>query len=161
MSLAALMGWLRRGPAPRAVSPAPTSVPVAPVDLAGIRSLAEAEVGLRHPVSGEPLGARVTLASPDHPARRQAKLDIARAERERGAPEGDEASIERIDAAALELLSRIVLGWQGIRQDGVDIPWSPQAVRDLLAPEAMRWLRNQLLDEAGRLENFIATSATD
>ena len=33
------------------------------------------------------------------------------------------------------------------------------AVRELLRPEPMRWLVNQLLNEAARTENFIETSA--
>lgn len=156
MSIATLLRRLRRRPT-GADSSAP--VPAVPADLGAIRSLDRASVPLRHPVSGAPLGAKILLASPDHPAQRQAKMDIARAQRELGLPDGDQASIDRIDAAALDLLSAIVLGWEGIRVDGADLAWSPAAVRELLAPEAMRWLRNQLLDESSRLENFIETSA--
>lgn len=129
-----------------------------PVDLAGIRSKQSTEIELRHPVSGDPLGAFVTLASPDHPERRQARIDIARAQRGRADPDGDE-SVELVDAAALEFLSRIVLGWRRIKVDGVELDYSPGAVRELLAPDAMRWLTNQILHEAGRTENFIETSA--
>lgn len=143
-----------------AVAPAPTSEPVSPVDLATIRSLDYAVVEIRHPVTDEPLGARVTLASPDHPAHRQARLDIARARRGQPEPEDAEA-MALLDETALDMLSRIVLGWSGIKLDGVDLPYSPASVRDLLAHAQLRWLVNQLLREAARGENFIKTSAID
>jgi len=146
-----------------AVAPAPTFEVDAvsdPVDLATIRSLDRGVVQLRHPVTGEPLGASVTLASPDHPARRQARLDIARAQR--GRPEPDEAEAAALlDDTAGEFLARIILDWSGIKQDGEILPFSPAAARELLAPEPMRWLVNQLLHESARGENFIETSAPD
>lgn len=138
------------------VSAAPAAAQV--VDLATIRSRLQATVELRHPVTGELLGARVTLASPDHPARRQARLDIARAQRGRDDVEGD-AALELVDEAAVEFLARIVLGWEGIRVDGAPLEYSAAAVRELLRPEPMRWLVNQLLNESARTENFIETSA--
>lgn len=139
-----------------AVSSSPTSVEV--VDLATIRSRMQTTVDLRHPVTGDLLGARVTLASPDHPARRQARLDIARAQR--GSDEVDDATaLELVDEAAVEFLARIIFGWEGIKVDGEVLPYSAAAVRELLRPEPMRWLVNQLLNESARTENFIETSA--
>lgn len=137
---------------------ADSSTPAGSVDLATIRSLDRAVVDLRHPVSGELLGATVTLASPDHPARRQARLDIARANRDRPEPDQD-AALDLVDEAAVEFLSRVLLDWSGIKVDGVVVPFSVGAARDLLAPEQMRWLVNQLLYEVARAENFIETSA--
>ena len=138
------------------VSAAPPAAQV--VDLATIRSRLQATVELRHPVTGELLGARVTLASPDHPARRQARLDIARAQRGRDDVEGD-AALELVDEAAVEFLARIIFGWEGIKVDGEPLAFSGAAVRELLRPDPMRWLVNQLLNEAARTENFIETSA--
>lgn len=141
-----------------AVSPAPTFTGAEVIDLATIRSRLQAAVELRHPVTGDLLGARVTLASPDHPARRQARLDIARADRGRDDLDGDTA-LELVDEAAVEFLARIVFGWEGIKVDGEPLEYSAAAVRELLRPEPMRWLVNQLLNEAARAENFIETSA--
>ncbi len=142
-----------------AESPAPAlATPADPVDLATIRSLDRGVVHLVHPVSGERLGATVTLAAPDHHARRQVKLDLARAQRDRQEPEADEA-LALADAAAVEFLSRIILDWSGIKVDGIAVPFSAAAARDLLTPEPMRWLVNQLLHESARDENFIETSA--
>lgn len=138
--------------------PEPSPAPAQSVDLATIRSLDRAVVDLRHPISGELLGATVTLASPDHPARRQARLDIARAQRDRPEPDPDTA-LDLVDEAAVEFLSRILLDWTGIKVDGAGVPFSADAARKLLAPEQMRWLVNQLLHESARAENFIGTSA--
>lgn len=154
-----LLGLLRRIFARQpalAASPALTAANV--VDLATIRSKLQAVVELHHPVTGEPLGARVTLASPDHPARRQARLDIARADRGRDDLEGDGA-LDLVDETAVEFLARIIFGWEGIKVDGEPLEYSAAAVRALLRPEPMRWLVNQLLNEAARAENFIETSA--
>ena len=139
-----------------AVASAPALAEV--VDLATIRSRLQATVELRHPVTGAPLGARITLASPDHPAQRQARLDIARAQRGRDEPEG-EAALELVDEAAVEFLARIVFGWEGIKVDGQPLAFSATAVRELLQPEPMRGLVNPLLHQAARTENFIETSA--
>lgn len=157
-----LNAMLRRFFARRAaVSPAPTlAAPEAPeaVDLASIRSLDRAVVELRHPVSGKPLGASVTLASPDHPARRQARLDISRAQRSRPEPDQDLAQ-ELVDENAAAFLSRVIFDWSGIKVDGELVPFSAAAALDLLGREEMRWLVNQLLYESARTENFIETSA--
>jgi hypothetical protein len=154
-----LNGMLRSFFARQAAVPlAPTSAGAEVVDLATIRSRLQAEVDLRHPVSGKLLGATVTLASPDHPARRQARMDIARAQREQGEID-DETALELVDDAAVEFLARIIFGWSGIKVDGEPIEYSAAAARALLRQEPMRWLVNQLLNEAARTENFIETSA--
>jgi hypothetical protein len=138
-----------------AVPPAPT---FAGLEVGAIRSLAEAEVEARHPLSGEPLGAFFLLASPDHPARLQARIDIARGQR--GDEEMDsEEAITTLGETAVEFLSRIVLGWRNVKSEGDPLPWSGEAARLLFARPDLRWLVNQLLQEAARTENFIEASA--
>jgi len=153
-----LNGLLRRFLGWPEIAAVPAPLQTAVVDLATIRSRLQATVELRHPVTGEPLGASVVMASPDHPARRQARMDIARAQRGRDDVDEGEA-LELVDEAAVEFLARIVFGWEGIKVDGEPLAHSAAAVRELLSPEPMRWLVNQLLNEAARAENFIETSA--
>lgn len=144
------------------VAPAPSGAQSARactgLDVGEIRSLDHSEVELRHPVTDAPLGAFVTLASPDHPARRQALRDIARAQRDLDAPDEEDA-IAQVDETAAEFLARIVLGWRGMKENGAVLDWSPAAARTLFSRPELRWLVNQLLYEARRTENFIDASA--
>lgn len=133
--------------------------PPASFEAGAIRSLESAEIELRHPVDGAPLGAFFTLAGPTSQIFRQARIDIARAQRDVAVPD-IEASVELLDEASTEFLARIVLGWRGIKDDGAELPWSPEAARRLFNRPELRWMVNQLLAAAARTENFIEASAT-
>jgi hypothetical protein len=125
------------------------------LEIGSITSVQEVEIELRHPVTDAPLGAFVTLASLEHPQRRQATVDVSRRLRAECVP-GD---ADMLDEATNEIVARSVLGWRGIRENGTDLPYTPAAALDLLQRPEMEWLVKQLLREMGREENFIKTSA--
>jgi len=125
------------------------------IDLSTIKSVDHAERPILHPVTGEETGAFITLASPDHPARKQAIADVSRRLREAG--EGQDA--ELLEEMNTEAIAASVLGWRGIKMDGQELQFSPAAAREQLARKEMRWLRSQIADQLARRENFIVTSA--
>lgn len=148
-----MLGFFWRLRRSRIASPVATGL-----EVKEIRSLAQAEIEARHPVTGDALGAFFVLASPDNPLRRQARLEISRAGRGQ-ADLSEEEAAERLNESAADFLSRIVLNWRGVKEDGVPMEFSPGAAHELFARDELRWLVNQLLHEAARTENFIAPSA--
>lgn len=127
------------------------------IDLDTIKSVDNAEVPILHPVTGEKTGAFVTLASPDHPARKQAIAAASRRLREAG----DKQDADLLDELTEASIAASVLGWRGIRMEGVDMEHSPQAALDLLKRPEMKWLRDQIGEQLARKANFIETSAQD
>lgn len=125
------------------------------IDLSTIKSLDRAEIEITHPVSGEGTGAFFTLASPDHPARKQAIAEASR--RLRAAGDGQDEDL--LNELANEASAASVLGWRGVKLDGAVLEYSQQAARDLLANPEMKWLVSQLSVQLGRQANFIKTSA--
>lgn len=125
------------------------------MDIDSIRSLDRAEMAILHPVTGEETGAFVTLASPDHPARRRAVAEASR--RLRAA--GEQQDIDLLEEMTAESVIGSVLGWRGIRMAGAEVEYTAAAARDLLVRPELKWLVLQLIGQMGRQENFISTSA--
>ena len=59
----------------------------------------------------------------------------------------------------IETLNVCTLGWTGMTDKGVAVPYSPAAANTLFNNEKMGWLRNQLLTALAERERFIASSA--
>lgn len=125
------------------------------IDLNEIKSVRQAELEILHPVTGKGTGAFITLASPDHPARRKAVADASRRLRE----EGEKGGPELLDELTEESVIGSVLGWRGLRENGAEIVFTPEAARSLLKRPELYWLVRQLTNRLGEQENFIVTSA--
>lgn len=127
-----------------------------------LNTIADAEtfvVKLRHPVTGAPLGASITVAGPTHPERRRWTLERARRVRRElerdgrfraGDPEDDEA----------EQLDRLVVctvAIEGFSEGGAPIELTPANVRRIYA---QAWIRDQVLEDLDKRANFVRSSAT-
>lgn len=131
--------------------------------ILSIIDAASAVVDLKHPISGEPLGASVTLAGPEHATRKA--LDFAKQRRlrksfqktgkfELGDPADDELDLT-------EKLVACTLDWKGFTDDaGTEIPYSKSAVSKLYATDGLGWLRAQVLTAMDERERFITACAT-
>ncbi|MFZ6755757.1 hypothetical protein ACO0K9_00940 [Undibacterium sp. Ji50W] len=127
-----------------------------------IKDAQTADVELKHPETGAPLDATVTLMGPEHPSRKA--LEFARQRELRkglqktgkvqfGDPVEDEQD-------AIDELVAITTGWSGIcNDDGSAIAFSAQAARDLYTKEDLGWLRTQLFTAKNERERFIKSSA--
>lgn len=124
-------------------------------DWTAIEDVDSAEVAIKD-TAGRATPMRITLAGPEHPARRsivharQRRLRAAMARNGRlpvSDPEEDEA--EQTD-----LLVAATLGWSGAA-----VPYSPQAARALYEDPKRRWLRAQVQAALDERELFTRNSA--
>ena len=131
------------------------------LDLSTINELGEADVVIKHPVTGAPTGALVTLAGPEHPRRKQLIFTRTRKLRAKFQKSGkvqlDDPEDEEADGVSY--LAACTLGWIGFSESGKEIPFSTQAAVDLYS--RIGWLRAQINQALEDRENFIAVSALD
>lgn len=131
------------------------------LDLSTINELAEADVVIKHPVTGAPTGALVTLAGPEHPKRKQLIFTRTRKLRAKFQKSGkvqlDDPEDEEADGVSY--LAACTLGWIGFSESGKEVPFSTQAAVDLYS--RIGWLRAQINQALEDRENFIAVSALD
>lgn len=112
-----------------------------------------------HPLTGEPLGAFITVRGWEsaivsrHLAER-ARADAQRAAiaRRRGQP-APELAPEEAEARAIELAVACTISWRLFRRGGAELAFSPEAARTWYAKHA--WLGLQVIDEARVLGNFV------
>ena len=135
------------------------SASLSTLDLSTINELAEADVVIKHPVTGAPTGALVTLAGPEHPKRKQLIFTRTRKLRAKFQKSGkvqlDDPEDEEADGVSY--LAACTLGWIGFSESGKEIPFSTQAAVDLYT--RIGWLRSQINQALEDKENFIALSA--
>lgn len=124
---------------------ATTADQVVGVDLDDIYDVDSAPVPLVNPKTGLPTGAFITLAGPEHPARRKRSMDIARQVRatlqRRGRLDSDP---EDDMAESIDLLVIATLGWSGLSRGGKPIPFSPEAARELYKDPRSQWVVAQV-----------------
>jgi hypothetical protein len=132
-------------------------------DLNKISDAPSADVEIKDPETGAPLGVFFTMAGPEHPKRKA--IEFARQRKIRASlqktgkielndPEDDEQ-------AASDMLVACTLGWRGrCDASGAEIPYSPQAASTLFNDDSKGWLRHQLVTAMNERERFIKRSAT-
>lgn len=131
------------------------------LDIKTITEAQSAEIEIRHPITKALLGASVTLAGPEHPKRKSIRFSLQRRVRAQLAKNRTPVrDPEEDDAENIKLLAECTLGWKGIADDGVEIPFSMEAAAELYGRPEMGWLRDQLVTALDDRENFIAGSAT-
>lgn len=127
-----------------------------------IKDAQTADIELKNPETGAPLGATITLMGPEHPTRKG--LEFARQrELRKGLQKTGKVQlgdpVEDEEDAINELVA-ITTGWTGItNDDDVAIPFSAGAARDLYNQEGLGWLRAQLFTAKNERERFIKSSA--
>lgn len=131
-------------------------------DIGDFEDIHSADVAIKDPTTGKPTAAVVTLAGPEHPARkkilfaRQRKLrkNLQRSGKlELTDPEEDEAD-------EIDYLVDCTLGWRGLVKGGQALAFSKDAARALYEDPKRRWLRDQVRAALDEREAFIARSAT-
>lgn len=132
------------------------------LDLGTLKQAESIVVELRHPVTGAPLGATVTLAGPDHPARVKLRFDVQRRVRDEMEATGTvrPPDPEQAAAEAIDVLVGSTLGWTGIGEDGADVPFSAEAARALYTRQGFGWIVEQLIAALGDRARFFGNSAT-
>lgn len=130
--------------------------------LGTITETNETEVELKHPTTGLGLGAFITIAGPEHPARKRRVFDHARRLRQAMERAG-KVTLDDPEVSAEQTLSMLcdcTLGWRGLAdKDGKELVFSKQATRELYLPPENAWIRRQVQEAFDDAARFIKSSA--
>ena len=111
----------------------------------------------RHPVTDEPMGATWQVASYQSDAYKASER-IARTQGLKSLRTG-KVSASKMDESEIDLLSSLVLSWTGMKDGGLDLPCTPENVKNVLNhPVVGVHLRKQLDDHASDNEAFFKAS---
>lgn len=121
-------------------------------------------VDILHPITGEPTGMRVEVASADSPRYREATraiLEKAAASLPRGGQRARKAALRDMESDALDLLVACTISWTGVVERGVEVPLTVENARRLFTTHP--WLRRQMdevmQDRASFFEEKPSTSS--
>ena len=126
---------------------APTAAAHEPAgfDIDSIEDVGSADYEVTHPHTGLGTGAFITMAGPEHPERKRITMTLIRrmraeAMRHKVKPKDPEEDM----AESRQMLVKITLGWRGIKVNGRDVPFTPQAAEELYSDPKREWLVKQL-----------------
>lgn len=129
-------------------------------NLSEFQDTDSAEITIKHPATGAPTEATVTIAGPEHPKRKAIVFDKQRKMRRQltktGKLEFTDPAEEEVEET--DLLAACTLGWSGIAVDGKEIPFSREAAAKLYADASLRWFRAQIKAALDERELFIKPS---
>lgn len=133
---------------------------ISSLDIDDFDDVSTGTVVLLNPATQAPTTSTVTLASREHPARKQ--IDLARTRKLRNAfnQTGKMPVSDPVDDVADETdyLVASTLDWN-ITQGGALLPFSADAARKLYTDPKKQWLRAQVLAALNKSELFISSSA--
>lgn len=132
------------------------------LDIDTVTEVAEATVEIKHPLTGAPTGATVTLAGPEHPKRKKIVYDRQRRMRVKFQKAGklQFTDPEEEEQESIEYLAACTLGWNGIGSGGKEIKFSESAAEELYGKPEMAWLKAQISEALETRENFIGNSGS-
>lgn len=121
---------------------------------------------LVHPISRQPLRdadgetAWIEIYSNDSSAARKHNREVQRrrlAMRGRG-----RITPEEVEAEGIDLLAALTTNWRLLTLDGtpLDVPFSPEAARELYSAQALAWVREQVDEFCVDRANFPQPSST-
>jgi hypothetical protein len=121
----------------------------------------ESVMVVKHPKTGDPTPASITLAGPEHPKHKAVVLAAQRAVRKSFAKTGRFVPNDPIDDAENEIDKAVTctLGWKGVMKDGKALDCTAQNARDIY--EGAPWLKDQVIAFLGNGENFISSAETN
>lgn len=140
---------------------AATQLAAANFDISGFEDVQSAELAIKDPNTGAPTPLVLTLAGPEHPARK--RDDFARARRMRQdlmkTGKVQLADPEEEEADATDKIADYTLGWRGLVINGQAVEYSRAAAVALYSDPKCRWLRDQVKAALDERERFIKRSA--
>lgn len=132
------------------------------MDLNTIADVSTSDYTVIDPTTGAPTDLVITLAGPEHEKRKQLDLSRARKVRRELAKSGKLQMVDPEDEIEdqTDLMVVCTLGWKGLEDKGVPVPFSPEKARELYGDPKLAWLRKQVLNALFERDRFIASSAT-
>ncbi len=132
-------------------------------NLSEFHDTESADVVIKHPSTGAPTEAVVTIAGPEHPKRKAIVFDKQRRMRRQLAKTGKleftDPSEEEVEET--DLLAACTLGWKGVGVDGKEVAFSKEAAAKLYADPQLRWFRAQVKAAMDERELFIRPSESN
>ncbi len=117
------------------------------------------EIQLRHPVSGVPLDAFVTIRGRDS-AVCQAKIaELARRRLEQQAQGVPIDQVTRAQSEVIETLAALTVGWRGLEVGTDPLTFSEAAAAKLYADRGLSWIREQIEAAIDRRALFLPGGA--
>ncbi|NRD64761.1 hypothetical protein HRD49_23685 [Corallococcus exiguus] len=119
-------------------------------------------VDILHPVTGQPTGMQVEVASADSPRYRDATraiIEKATASAPRASRRARQEAPRDMEADALELLVACAVSWSGVMEGGAQVPLTPDSARRLFT--AHPWLRRQVDEAVQDRASFFEERASD
>lgn len=113
---------------------------------------------LKHPISGLPTAARITLAGPVHPIRRA--LMFGRMRTMLAAGILDAVNLEDDDANETAFVAACTLGWSALSLAGEPQLFAIGAAQKLYTDSRCLWLRDQVRDALRQRDLFISGAPT-
>ncbi len=141
------------------------------LDLADLDALDTAELEIRHPATGEPIGWRITFAGPGHPqtiafnnrvhVRRQREaLEKERAQINGRKWKGEEKSLDAIRAENLAWVVDRIVDWTPLKVNGKDVPFSCESAMRVFGDPRKEKLLLQCIEFLADEQTFFRRSAT-
>ena len=127
-------------------------------DFASVDNKHENVMVVKHPQTGDPTTAQVTLAGPEHPKHKALTMASQRAMRKKFAASGRlvPTDPEEDYEDALDKAVACTLGWKEIKRDGVELECTETNVRELY--QSAPWLLKQVSAYIANDENFIVSA---
>ncbi|RKI09711.1 hypothetical protein D7Y15_23330 [Corallococcus sp. AB030] len=125
-----------------------STAPASGFDLSSLIRHDTLTVDILHPVTGQPTGMQVEVASADSPRYREATraiIEKATASAPRASRRARPETPRDMEADALELLVACTVSWTGVLEGVAQVPLTPDSARRLFTVHP--WLRRQV-DEA-------------
>lgn len=113
-------------------------------NLADLKSALTFNYELELP-DGTPTGVIFTLAGNGHPATKAAVRAFHDKDEKRKRP----ATSTQREQDGLEITRARVLGWQGLTEGGVEIPFSAAKLEEMLSDPTLDWVLKRLLTALG------------
>lgn len=125
------------------------------LDLADLstQSHDSSTLSILHPVTGEPVGLEITLASPDSAHYRKVEQQVKdRNLRLVRKSRSGTLSAAALEAGATDILVGAVLSWEGAKWGGTELECNEQNVRQVY--ESLPFIREQVDEYLGDRANF-------
>ena len=107
-------------------------------------------VDIVHPVTGDPLGIKVTVAGMDSDLYRKAQRKILN---KRLNDKKFKTRAEELENESIDLLAHCTMSWEGVEEDGVVVPFTVDNAKKVY--RTYPWMKEQVDVAIGDRGNFL------
>lgn len=112
-----------------------------------------AEINIAHPLTGEETGMKIRVVSLDSDKYHQISMKLQNENIKYARKNRGKTTAEKLSSDAIELLANVTVGWDNIKINGEDLPFSLENARKLY--EDYAFIKEQVDEFIGDRRNFI------